>query len=145
MECVLTQNARRFVSEEVLRVVSGNPVHADLFDEAGWEISHVRLAEKDLVLIAPATANLIAKIACGIADDLLTAIVLATRAPIVLCPSMNDVMWSQPVVQENLRRLKARGYHLLGPDRGALACGRFGPGRLIETEDLLRKIRRLLP
>ena len=132
VRCALTPEAERFVSPLSLQAVSGETVRRDLFDagEEG-EIDHIGLADwADLVLVAPATANLLAKMAHGLADDLVTAVLLATRAPILVAPAMNVNMWSHPATQANLETLRGRGVSTIGPDAGELACGWEGLGRM---------------
>lgn len=132
VRCMLTPEAERFVSALSLQAVSGESVRRDLFDpgEEG-EIDHIGLADwADLVLVAPATANLLAKMAHGLADDLVTAVLLATRAPVLVAPAMNVNMWSHPATQTNLATLRERGVATVGPDAGELACGWEGLGRM---------------
>jgi len=132
VRCMLTPEAERFVSALSLQAVSGESVRRDLFDpgEEG-EIDHIGLADwADLVLVAPATANLLAKMAHGLADDLVTAVLLATRAPILVAPAMNVNMWSHPATRANLATLRERGVATVGPDAGELACGWEGLGRM---------------
>lgn len=135
---VLTDSATEFVSALSLQAVSGNPVsHALLDPAAEAAMGHIELAKwADIVLIAPATANLMAKLTHGIADDLLTTLCLATDAPIVLAPAMNQQMWKAPATQANLETLVARGVQILGPDAGEQACGDVGPGRMLEPQDI---------
>jgi len=140
---VMTEAATRFIAPLTLQTLSGAPVALDLFDPASEaEIGHIKLAdEADLLVVAPATADFIARMAAGMADDLLAAVVLATRAPILLAPAMNVNMWTNPVTQANLSRLvgPAGGGRVttVGPDRGELACGWVGAGRLIEPADIV--------
>jgi len=132
VRCALTPEAERFVSPLSLQAVSGETVRRDLFDtgEEG-EIDHIGLADwADLVLVAPATANLLAKMANGLADELVSAVLLATRAPILIAPSMNVNMWGHPATQANLATLRSRGVAIVGPDAGELACGWEGLGRM---------------
>jgi len=132
VRCALTPEAERFVSPLSLQAVSGQSVRRDLFDpgEEG-EIDHIGLADQaDLVLVAPATANLLAKTTHGIADDLVSAALLATRAPILVAPAMNVNMWSHPATRANVVTLRARGVQMVGPDAGELACGWEGLGRM---------------
>jgi phosphopantothenoylcysteine decarboxylase/phosphopantothenate--cysteine ligase len=136
VRCALTPEAERFVSVLSLQAVSGFSVRRALFDpgEEG-EIDHIGLADwADLVLVAPATANVLAKMAHGLSDDLVTAVLLATRAPILVAPAMNVNMWSHPATQENLERLRDRGVSTVGPDSGELACGWEGLGRMSDPE-----------
>ena len=140
---VMTEAATRFIAPLTLQTLSGAPVALDLFDPASEaEIGHIKLAdEADLLVVAPATADFIARMAAGMADDLLAAVVLATRAPVLLAPAMNVNMWTNPVTQANLSRLlgPAGGGRIttVGPDRGELACGWVGAGRLIEPADIV--------
>lgn len=132
VRCALTSEAERFVSPLVLQSLSGRSVRADLFDagEEG-EIDHIGLADwAELVLVAPATANSMAKMAHGLADDLVSTVLLATRAPVLLAPAMNVNMWSHPATQTNLAVLRSRGIDFVGPEAGELACGWEGLGRM---------------
>ncbi len=134
IRCAMTPEAEHFVSALSLQAVSGKAVRRDLFDagEEG-EIDHIGLADwADLVLVAPATANLMAKMAHGLADDLVSVILLATRAPILIAPAMNVNMWNHPATQANLATLRTRGVAVVGPDAGELACGWEGLGRMSE-------------
>ncbi|SHI20954.1 bifunctional phosphopantothenoylcysteine decarboxylase/phosphopantothenate--cysteine ligase CoaBC [Ferrimonas marina] len=133
---VLTKGAQAFVTEMALQAVSGNPVVHDVLDPATESaMGHIDLARwADTVIIAPGSANLIARLAAGMADDLLTTAVLATEAPVVLCPAMNKVMWQHPATQANLALLAQRGVAMFGPDAGDQACGEVGLGRMPEPE-----------
>jgi phosphopantothenoylcysteine decarboxylase/phosphopantothenate--cysteine ligase len=143
---VMTPGAQQFVTPLTLQTLSGHPVATDTFSlTQESEIGHIRLADgADAVLIAPATANVIGKLANGIGDDLLTTILLATRAPLLIAPAMNVHMWEHAAVQENLARLTARGARIVGPAIGSLACGYEGAGRLAEPEDVVAEVLRLL-
>jgi phosphopantothenoylcysteine decarboxylase/phosphopantothenate--cysteine ligase len=143
---VMTAGAREFVSPLTLQTLSGQPVATETFSlTEESEIGHIRLADAaEAVVIAPATANLLAKAAAGIADDLLTTLLLATRAPLILAPAMNVHMWEHPAVQENLARLVGRGARVVGPASGFLACGYEGAGRLADPEDIVEEVRRTL-
>ena len=129
---VMTKNACRFVAPLTFETLSGHPVAVDTFERpATWEVEHIALAKRaDLFLIAPATANVIGKLACGIADDMLTTTAMATRAPLMLAPAMNTGMWENAAVQENVRTLESRGVHFVMPADGHLACGDSGAGKL---------------
>ncbi|MEC7853127.1 MAG: flavoprotein, partial [Pseudomonadota bacterium] len=133
---VMTAGAREFITPLSLSALTGEKAYTDLFsltDEA--EMGHIRLArEADLVLAAPATANLMARAANGLADDLATTILLATTAPVLMAPAMNPAMWSHAATQENLARLRARGIAFVGPAAGDMACGEEGTGRLSEPD-----------
>jgi phosphopantothenoylcysteine decarboxylase/phosphopantothenate--cysteine ligase len=146
VRCVLTREAGRFVAPLVLQTLSGRPVRSELFDasEEG-EIDHIALADwAELVVVAPATAHLLARMAHGLADDLVTTLLLATRAPLLVAPAMNVQMWSHPATQENVATLRGRGVSFLGPEAGELACGWQGEGRMAEPRDLAAEVQRLL-
>lgn len=129
---VMTQNACRFVTPLTFETLSGHPVAVDTFDRPQtWEVEHIALAKRaDLFLIAPATANIIGKMACGIADDMLSTTVMATRAPVMIAPAMNTGMWENEATQHNLRTLASRGVQIVLPASGHLACGDSGAGKL---------------
>lgn len=143
---IMTKNATQFVAPLTFETLSANPVVTDTFDRPErWEVEHVALAKKaELFVIAPATANIIAKMACGIADDMLSTTVLATKAPILIAPAMNTGMWTADATQRNITVLKDRGCHFAGPDSGILACGDTGAGRMSEPEEIVAEITRLL-
>lgn len=136
---VMTRGAQAFVTPLTFQAVSGHPVHTALLDDAAESgMGHIELARwTDLVLVAPATADFMARLAHGMADDLLTTLCLATTAPIVLAPSMNQQMWANAATQENLERLEARGVRFEGPASGSQACGETGPGRMLEPAELV--------
>ncbi|MDP7668290.1 MAG: bifunctional phosphopantothenoylcysteine decarboxylase/phosphopantothenate--cysteine ligase CoaBC [Rhodospirillales bacterium] len=143
VRCALTRAGESFVTPLSLATVSGEKVFRDLFsltDES--EIGHIRLArEPDLVLVAPATANILAKMAAGIADDLATAVLLATDRPVMAAPAMNGRMWEHPATQANVARLAGRGVHLIGPEEGEMAeADEWGTGRMTEPADILAVI-----
>ncbi len=141
---VMTKEAEHFVTPLTLQMLSNNKVCRDMFEvQDVWDVEHVSLAESaDCVLIAPATANVIAKIAAGISDDLLTCLVLATKAPVVLAPAMNDAMYENALTQANIGRLKKLGYTFVGPGKGRLACGRDAVGRMCDPEEIVRTVLR---
>jgi phosphopantothenoylcysteine decarboxylase/phosphopantothenate--cysteine ligase len=141
---VLTASAEKLVSPTVFQAVSGEPVRGDIWDEqAEAAMGHIELAKwADLILIAPATANVIAQLAAGTADNLLTTICLATEAPVVLAPSMNQVMWNDAATQANCDVLRKRNIKLIGPDEGSQACGDVGPGRMSEPADIVSRLSR---
>jgi len=144
---VLTKEAEEFIKPILFQAVSGNKViAADLFKlPEEWDSAHISLAEKaDCIVIAPATANIIAKIASGICDDMLTAAVCATRAPILLAPAMNENMYNNKIVQENISRLKKLGYHFTGPIKGRLACGAEGIGHIQDPQVIIKEVKSLL-
>jgi phosphopantothenoylcysteine decarboxylase/phosphopantothenate--cysteine ligase len=141
---VLTADALRFVGEITFSALASEPVRTSLFD-APEPIPHTRLGQSaDLVVVAPATAKVIGKYAAGISDDLLTATLLATRAPVLLAPAMHTEMWEHPAVQENLAVLRRRGVHIIDPDSGRLAGGDVGEGRLAEPERIVAAVTKLL-
>ena len=146
VEVVMTESAARFVTPLTLRSITGRPVVTSMWElDSEFSIEHVALAEAaDVVVIAPATANTIAKLAGGIADDMLTCTVLATRAPVIVAPAMNDNMYTNPVTQDNLARLKSRGFVVVGPGYGRLASGKQGTGRLAEVSQILGTIKQVL-
>ncbi|MBR5302562.1 MAG: bifunctional phosphopantothenoylcysteine decarboxylase/phosphopantothenate--cysteine ligase CoaBC [Clostridia bacterium] len=129
---VMTKHACQFVAPLTFETLSGHPVVVDTFDRpATWEVEHIALAKRaDLFLIAPATANIIGKMACGIADDMLSTTVMATRAPVMIAPAMNTGMWENPATQQNVQTLISRGVHVVAPANGHLACGDSGAGKL---------------
>ena len=142
VQVVLTRSAREFVTETTLQAVSGRPVRSNLWDaEAEAAMGHIELARwADLVLIAPATAEIMSRMAAGSASDLLTTLCLATEAPVVIAPAMNHVMWANAAVQENRRTLESRGVRVLGPGVGDQACGETGPGRMLEPDDIVKAV-----
>lgn len=146
VDVIMTRNAAQFVTPLTFETISRNPVTMDTFvRDRSWEVGHVALAQKaDLVLVAPATANLMAKLAHGIADDMLTTTLLATKAPILLAPAMNTGMWTAPATRANLETLLARGVQTVGPASGLLACGDVGEGRVSEPEEIVAEVTRLL-
>ncbi|NPV27713.1 MAG: bifunctional phosphopantothenoylcysteine decarboxylase/phosphopantothenate--cysteine ligase CoaBC [Firmicutes bacterium] len=139
---VMTEAATRFVTPLVMRTISQNPVSIDTFAETSTgPVQHIDLAQRaDVVLIAPATANIVGKIAHGIADNLLSTLVMATRAPVLIAPSMNVNMYENPIFQENLARLRRLGFQIIEPASGHLACGDTGKGRLPEPEVIIEAI-----
>ncbi len=138
VQVVMTASAREFVTETALQAVSSRPVRDNLWDKAAEaSMSHIELARwADAVLIAPATAEIMARLTSGAASDLLTTIVLATEAPVAIAPAMNHVMWNNPAVQANRKVLEDRGIAILGPGSGSQACGETGAGRMLEPDDL---------
>src|SRR5262245_8258538 len=144
---VMTEAASKFVAPLTFQALSGSPVASDLFDLAEEaRVGHIRIADQaDLIVVAPATADAIARIAAGMADDLLSTVVLASRAPVLLAPAMNVNMWENPLTQDNLKRLiTTRGVRTVGPDRGELACGWIGAGRLVEPTEIIAALEGLL-
>jgi len=146
VQVIMTRGAMEFVTPLTFQTLSGRPVASETFNlTQESEIGHINLADSaDLFVIAPATANVIAKMAAGIADDLLTTVVLATQAPVLVAPAMNIHMYENPLVQENIRKLRRVGYHFIEPAEGYLACGYEGKGRLPEPEKIFETIKQLL-
>ena len=142
VKVVMTQNATKLVSALTFREISGSPVAVSMWDEVPeFHVEHIALAEwADMVVLAPATANIIAKMASGIADDMLSTTLLATKAPIVICPAMNTNMYQNPVTQNNLNKLAALGHTIITPVSGMLACGVEGIGRLPEPAEIVEKL-----
>lgn len=141
---VLTEHACQFVQPLTFETLSGNPAYTDSFDRK-YEIEHVALAKwADLLLIAPATANCMAKMACGIADDLLSTTCLAVRCPVLVAPAMNSAMWRNPATQANLALLRSRGVRFVGPEAGHLACGDDDVGRMSEPEQIVEAVEVIL-
>jgi phosphopantothenoylcysteine decarboxylase/phosphopantothenate--cysteine ligase len=146
VRCALTPNAARFVSPLVLQTLSGARARSRVFDpvEEG-EIDHIALADwAELVVVAPATANVLAKLAHGLADDLVTTLLLATRAPVLVAPAMNVNMWEHPATRASVARLRERGVHTVGPEAGFLACGWEGEGRMAEPAAIAAAAARIL-
>ena len=137
---VMTPAATEFVRPLTFQTLSRNPVYVDQFaPPEEWRPEHIALSECDLAVVAPATANTLAKMRFGIADNLLTATLLATRAPVVVAPAMNAGMWAAAATQENVAALKARGVRFVGPDDGELACGVEGSGRMASPERVFKE------
>ncbi len=139
VRCVLTRAGEQFVTPLSLAALSEHPVHRDLFSlTEESEMGHIQLSrEADLVLVAPATANILAKMATGLGDDLASTLLLATSAPVMVAPAMNVRMWDHPATQANLATLEGRGIHRVGPAEGAMACNEYGMGRMAEVDDIL--------
>jgi phosphopantothenoylcysteine synthetase/decarboxylase len=143
---VMTQDATEFISPLTLQTLSKNPVTITFYDEKeNWRPGHINLADRaNLLLVAPATAHIIAELAHGLAGHPLAAIALATRAPILIAPAMNGKMWQHHATQENVEKLKARGVDFIGPEEGMLACGYEGLGRLWKVNDIAFRAEFLL-
>jgi len=146
VDVIMTKAAMQFVTPLTFRSITHRPVVTDMFELASeFSVEHVALAERaDVVVIAPATADAIAKLAAGIADEMLFSTVLATRAPVIVAPAMDAGMWQNSITQENLAKLRARGFTIVGPGYGRLASGLVGMGRLIENEEILGTIYHVL-
>jgi phosphopantothenoylcysteine decarboxylase/phosphopantothenate--cysteine ligase len=143
---IMTKNATMLVQPLTFRYISRNPVSVDMFDEPeSWKPEHISLADNcDLLIIAPATANIIGKLAHGIADDMLSTTALAIRCPVLIAPAMNSHMFANPILQENIKKLKSHGFEFIEPDYGLLACGYEGKGRLADPEKIVERIKQTL-
>jgi len=146
VKVVMTETAQEFVSPLTFQVLSGNPVYTNFFSlEGRWEPEHISLAQwGELVLVAPATADIISKLSLGLADDLLTALILASQATIIVCPAMNSGMWENPILQSNSKRLMELGFHFVGPGYGELASGMIGKGKFAQIEEIIGKVKEIL-
>src|SRR5215208_4233943 len=146
VRCILTEGAQRFVTPLAAAALAGQKAHTDLFDrDDEAEIGHIRLArEADLVVVAPATANLMARMAGGHADDLASTVLLATTLPILIAPAMNVRMWEHPATRRNFETLKRDGVAVVGPNAGAMAEPEHGPGRMAEPLEIVAALERLL-
>ena len=143
---IMTENACEFVRPLTFETLTNHPVVTDTFARPEtWEVEHIALAKRaDVFVIAPATANILAKMACGIADDMLSTTVLATKAPVLIAPAMNTGMWENPATQQNVETLRSRGVRFVGPEGGYLACGDSGTGRMSEPEAIFAQIEKIL-
>ena len=138
VDVIMTEHATKFVTPLTFQSISANAVIVDMFQEPKvWEIQHISLAKKaDLILVLPATANIIGKVANGIADDMLSTTIMASKAPVVFAPAMNTNMYENPIVQQNIEKLKSFGYRFIQPASGRLACGDLGKGKLPEPKHI---------
>ncbi|MCF6808298.1 bifunctional phosphopantothenoylcysteine decarboxylase/phosphopantothenate--cysteine ligase CoaBC [Thiotrichales bacterium 19S9-12] len=145
VKVIMTSSAKEFIHPNTFAAVTGNPVYDDLFNYQSDPMAHIDLAKwGEYLIIAPATASSIAKIAHGLADDLLSTIVLATKASILIAPAMNKVMWENVIVQENLEKIKSLGYEIIGPQEGEQACGDIGMGRMSEASSIYQVFSKLI-
>jgi phosphopantothenoylcysteine decarboxylase/phosphopantothenate--cysteine ligase len=146
VKVVLTKEGAEFITPLTLQTLSGNAVYSDMFEPPKErQIAHTSLAdEAALILIAPATASVIGKLASGVCDDLLTCVVYASKAPVLIAPAMNENMYSHDIVRQNIARLKKTGYRFVGPVKGHLACGRTAMGHIADTADIVAHAKRLL-
>ena len=146
VNCIMTKNATEFIAPLTLETLSGNPVVSDMFDRrAPWEVEHISLAKKaDVFVVAPATANVIGKLANGVADDMLTTTAMAVTSKILIAPAMNNNMYKSAAVQKNIGTLKERGFYFVGPESGLLACGDDDIGRMSQPEQIVEAIKELL-
>jgi len=144
--CITTREAEEFITPLTLETLSGNKVYRDMFRlPEKREVVHVSLAQKaDLIVICPATANIIAKLASGMCDDLLTSTVISSEAPVLIAPAMNDKMYKNSITQRNLRELKKAGHAFIGPVQGRLACGYAGLGHLADIDRIIKNVEKIL-
>lgn len=145
VECILTKSGSKFITPLTLQILSKNKVHTDMFDIPDkWEINHISLAQKaDIIIIIPATADIIARLACGRADDLVACTVLASKAKILVCPAMNSNMFNHKSTQDNIEILKSYGYQFIMPEKGELACGDCGNGRLASVHVIISAVKEI--
>jgi phosphopantothenoylcysteine decarboxylase/phosphopantothenate--cysteine ligase len=146
VDVIMTKNACEFITPLTLETLSGNKVVTDMFKRADYiEVEHISLAKKaDLFLVVPATANILGKVANGIADDMLSTTIMATKAPVVFAPAMNNVMYENPIVQNNLEKLRSYGYKIIEPSIGHLACGYEAKGKLPKSEEIIDYVKALV-
>lgn len=139
VDVIMTKNATNFITPLTIKSLSNNPVVVDMFHETdNFDIEHISLAQKaDIILIAPATANMIGKIANGIADDMLSTVVMATKAKVIIAPAMNNNMYTNPIVEQNIKKLIENGYLFIDPQVGELACGTTAIGKLADTKTIV--------
>lgn len=139
VDVIMTENAQKFITPMTFQTLSQNKVITDMFElPDNWDVRHISLAKKaDVFVIVPATANVIGKIACGIADDMLTTTVMAAKCRRIIAPAMNTAMWENPIVQENVKKLRVYGYEVLDTASGRLACGDTGQGKLLPWEEIV--------
>ncbi len=143
--CMMSGGAQKFITPLTFSALSGHPVASEIWDESLWKMAHLDLSEKaDLVLIAPATAHAIAQFAGGLAGDVISATVLATRAPTLLAPAMHEGMWKNALTQDNVKKLKKFGMHFVGPNHGALSQGQSGWGRLADVPQIIAEAGKIL-
>lgn len=143
---VMTEGATKFITPLTIQTLARQPVAGDLWSEGnGWQPGHVELADKaDLLVVAPATANVIAQFAQGLAPDFLSSLYLVCRAPVLIAPAMNGKMWTHPATEANVATLRSRGVQFIGPEEGMLACGYEGVGRLWPVEGIVERIEKIL-
>lgn len=144
VDVIMARNACEFITPLALETLSGNKVITDMFERPDYiDVKHISLARKaDLFLIVPATANIIGKVANGIADDMLSTTIMATKAPVIFAPAMNNGMYENPIVQNNIEKLKEYGYKFIEPSIGHLACGVTAKGKLPKTEEIVKYLRK---
>lgn len=139
---IMTEAAQEFITPLTFSTLTGNPVFTNMFE---GKTTHISLAqEADLIIVAPATAAILSKLAGGIASDLLTLTIISARIPVLICPAMNEAMYKNSIIQDNIKKLKAAGYHILGPYKGWLSCGYQGEGRLADIADIVAEAEKFL-
>jgi len=143
---IMTKEAGEFIAPLTFQTLSGNRVYSGMFESPEeWDAAHISLAKKaDLILIVPATANIIGKLAGGICDDMLSCTVIASKAPVLIAPAMNDVMYNNKIVQGNIAKLKSAGHKFVGPKKGRLACGDVAIGCLADLEDIVELVEKII-
>ncbi len=145
VKVVITEEGEKFITRLTLEVLSQNPVYTNLFEKESYYENHISLSEfADIILVAPATANIIGKIASGICDDLLSCTIFAFKGPVIFAPAMNENMWNNKIVQENVKKLKKMGYIFVGPEKGTLASGKKGIGRFAEIKRVVKKVEEVI-
>lgn len=146
MICVMTESAKKFITPLTIRAISGGEVYHDFFSpDTPYDVLHTSLAEQaDLILVAPASANFIARLAAGMADDLASCTILAARCPIVLAPAMNDQMYTHPLTEKNIQTLKKISYHFIDPVKGYLVCGKEAVGHISEDETIVSVVHEII-
>jgi phosphopantothenoylcysteine synthetase/decarboxylase len=143
--CILTEAAQKFITKLTLQTLSGTQVYTDLFSDYFSIPGHISLSERaDLIIVIPATADIIAKLATGHSDDLLTCVILSSKSKVLICPAMDTNMWLHPATQRNVKQLKEYGYYFIGPETGKLASGKEGIGRLVSIDKILKKVNELI-
>lgn len=144
LRVIMTKSAKKFITPLTFETISKNQVYTDMFKKDVWEISHISLSDfARVILVVPATANIIGKVACGIADDLLSSTIMAFSGKVIFAPAMNVRMWENPIVQGNVEKLKNFGYSFVGPDTGKLADGRTGAGRLADINKIIDAVEKI--
>lgn len=146
VDVIMTQHATEFITPLTIETLAQSKVITDMFEERDYiDVEHISLARKaDLFLIVPATANIIGKVANGIADDMLSTTIMATKAPVIFAPAMNNQMYENPIVQDNIEKLKQFGYHFIEPAVGKLACGYDAKGKLPKNEKIIEHVKKLI-
>jgi len=143
VKVIITEEGKRFITPLTLEVLSQSPVYTGLFEKGSYDENHISLSEfADVILVAPATANIIGKISSGICDDLLTCTICAFKGKVIFAPAMNENMWNNKIVQENVKKLKKMGYIFVGPEKGTLANGKKGIGHLADIKKIVGEVNR---